>query len=238
MAKKRLETIESVGNPTLTSFENTDDDHPLDENHVSDEAIAQDLDEIEAAAYIKMRSELDSLNKANETYHKSHATIESGILFTEVGIRRHEALANEFQVCKMLASGKHVLILIPMQAHLDRLSQRAIYLERLVNDAESRIRESETWRMQLEEEQSQILRLKAMLQPPDVKSPANTAPKSAFLRKSSVSKKMFESGEARSSATSLVSNSVDSTLTKGNVRLEATLMKSGKLGEPSMANEH
>jgi hypothetical protein len=102
MAKKRLEAIASAGNPTVTSYEKTDDDHPLDENHVSDEAIAQDLDEIEAAAYIKMRAELDSLNKANETYHKSHATIESGILFTEVGIRRHEALASDFQVSKIM----------------------------------------------------------------------------------------------------------------------------------------
>jgi hypothetical protein len=132
-----------------------------------------------------------------------------------------------------------------MQAQLDRLSQRAVYLERLVNDAESRIRESETWRLQLEEEQSQILRLKAMLQPPDVKSPAGTAPKSAFLRKSSstASKKMFEAGEARSAATRLVpatsvSSTTDSTPTKGNVRLEATLMTSSKSGNLSFPSEH
>jgi hypothetical protein len=86
----------------LKSYNNADDGNPLDENQTSDEAIAQDLDEIEAAAYIKMRQELDSLNKANETFHRSHATIESGILFAEVGIRRHEALANDFQVCKIM----------------------------------------------------------------------------------------------------------------------------------------
>lgn len=98
-SKKRLETISQ--NSPVKPYENTDDDSPLDENHISDEAMAQDLDEIEAAAYIKMREELDSLNKANEAYHKSHASIESGILFTEVGIRRYEASANDFQVCKL-----------------------------------------------------------------------------------------------------------------------------------------
>jgi hypothetical protein len=99
-SKRRLETIASAGNPSEKSDDNTDDDQPLDENHTSEEAIAQDLDEIEAAAYMKMRQELNSLNKANEAFHKSCATLESGILFTEVAIRRHEALANDFQVCK------------------------------------------------------------------------------------------------------------------------------------------
>jgi hypothetical protein len=80
------------------SYEHAEDNQPLDEDILSDEAIAQDLDEIEAAAYIKMREELDSLNRANAEYHKNHASIESGILFTEVGIRRQEALANDFQV--------------------------------------------------------------------------------------------------------------------------------------------
>jgi hypothetical protein len=230
----------------VTSYENADDERPLDETHVSDEAIAQDLDEIEAAAYIKMRAELDSLNKANEVYHKSHATIESGILFTEVGIRRHEALASDFQVRKMWLDCKACfLILIDMQAQLDRLSQRAIYLERLVSDAESRIRESETWKMQLEEEQSQILRLKAMLQPPDIKSPSGTAPKSAFLRKSSLaaSKRMFESGEARMAATRLVpstsgNSASDSTAANGNVRLEATLITNTALGNLPLPSKH
>jgi hypothetical protein len=108
-------------------------------------------------------------------------------------------------------------------------------LEKLVNDAESRIRESETWRLQLEDEQTQILRLKAMLQPPGVRSPAGTAPKSAFIRKSSLtaSKKMFESGDARSAATSSVSvasvNSVgNSTSANVDVRLGATLIQGGK----------
>ena len=131
-----------------------------------------------------------------------------------------------------------VLVLIAKQAQLDRLSQRAVYLEKLVNDAESRIRESETWKKQLEEEQTQILRLKAMLQPPGVRSPAGTAPKSTFIRKSSLaaSKKMFESGEARSVANTLVSATsthsiADSGLAKGNVRLEATLIEGSMLGE-------
>jgi hypothetical protein len=121
------------------------------------------------------------------------------------------------------------------QAQLDRLSQRAVYLEKLVNDAESRIRESETWRLQLEEEQTQILRLKAMLQPPGVRSPAGTASKSTFIRKSSlaVSKKMFDSGDARSAVTSSVSvtsvnSAVNSTPANVDVRLGATLMQSGK----------
>ena len=97
-SKKRLETIASVGDPTVASYGHSNDSQPLDESTFSDDAIAQDLDEIEAAAYIKMRAELDGLNKANDSYHRSHATIESGILFTEVGIRRNEALANDFQV--------------------------------------------------------------------------------------------------------------------------------------------
>ena len=101
LSKKRLETIASAGNPTVASYGQVDDNQPLDENQVSDEAIAQDLDEVEAAAYIKMREELDSLNKANDTYHKSHAAIESAILFAEVGIRRNEASANDFQVHKL-----------------------------------------------------------------------------------------------------------------------------------------
>jgi cell division protein FtsB len=240
-SKKRLEKISQ--NSTEKLHENTDDDSPLDENHISDEAMTQDLDEIEAAAYIKMREELDALNKANETYHKSHATMESGILFTEVGIRRYEASANDFQVCKLnhLSPRKPFLVLIHVQAQLDRLSQRAVHLEKLVNDAESRIRESETWRMQLEDEQTQILRLKEMLQPPGVRSPAGAAPKSTFIRKSSLaaSKKVFEPGEARSAAMSSVPvsnmNSIeDSTLANGKVRLGATLIHGNKSrGNPS-----
>ncbi len=131
-----------------------------------------------------------------------------------------------------------------MQAQLDRLSQRAIYLERLVGDAESRIRESQTWRMQLEEEQSQIIRLKSMLQPPEVKSPSGTVPKSAFLRKSSsaLSKKMFESGEAhstagRSASVKSVNSSTDSASTKGNFRLEATLLTSEKSEDLPLPDE-
>ncbi len=88
----------SAGNPTVTSYGHVDDNQPLDEDQISDQAVAQDLDEIEAAAYIKMREELDSLNRANDSYHKSHAAIESAILFAEVGIRRNEASANAFQV--------------------------------------------------------------------------------------------------------------------------------------------
>jgi hypothetical protein len=114
-------------------------------------------------------------------------------------------------------------------------------LEKLVNDAESRIRESETWRMQLEDEQTQILRLKEMLQPPGVRSPAGAAPKSTFIRKSSLaaSKKVFEPGEARSAAMSSVPvsnmNSIeDSTLANGKVRLGATLIHGNKSrGNPS-----
>ena len=85
----------------MASYGQSNDSQPLDENAFSEDAIAQDLDEIEAAAYIQMRAELNGLNDANNSYHRSHATIESGILFTEVGIRRYEALANDFQVRKL-----------------------------------------------------------------------------------------------------------------------------------------
>jgi hypothetical protein len=115
MSKKRLETIASAGNPTVTSYEHEDDNQPLDENQVSDAAIAQDLDEIEAAAYIKMREELGSLNKANETYHKNHATLESAILFAEVGIRRNEASANDFQVRNLNSSAQQGFFLMFLQ---------------------------------------------------------------------------------------------------------------------------
>ena len=249
-SKKRLETIASVGDPTVASYGHSNDSQPLDESTFSDDAIAQDLDEIEAAAYIKMRAELDGLNKANDSYHRSHATIESGILFTEVGIRRYEALANDFQVRELYILGAEMayalawFMLIATQAQLDRLSQRAVYLERLVKDAESRIRESETWRMQLEEEQTQILRLKTMLQPPELKSPGGAATKSTFIRKSSLaaSKKMFESGEAHSAATSTapfssVNPETDSTSPKKNVRQGATLINSKKSGDSSMFSE-
>jgi hypothetical protein len=126
---------------------------------------------------------------------------------------------------------------------LDRLSQRAVYLERLVNDAESRIRESETWQIQLEEEQNQILRLKALMQPQEVRSPGGITAKT-FIRKSSLaaSKKMYESGEARLAASSPMSatnlHSVpDSTGATGNVRLGATLVQSSNSMEPALSTD-
>jgi hypothetical protein len=142
-----------------------------------------------------------------------------------------------------MALARVCFMLIATQAQLDRLSQRAVYLERLVKDAESRIRESETWRMQLEEEETQILRLKTMLQPPELRSPGGAATKSTFIRKSSLaaSKKMFESGEAHSAATSTAPfssvNPSDSTSPKKNVRLGATLINSKKSGDSSMFSE-
>ena len=132
---------------------------------------------------------------------------------------------------------KAFLTFAATQAQLDRLSQRAVHLERLVNDAESRIRESETWKIQLEEEQTQILRLKTLMQPQELRSPAGN-PTKTFIRKSSLaaSKKMFETGEARLTATSPMSatnldSAADSTGVTGNVRLGATLVHSSKSGE-------
>jgi hypothetical protein len=136
---------------------------------------------------------------------------------------------------------KAFLTFAATQAQLDRLSQRAVYLERLVNDAESRIRESETWKIQLEEEQTQILRLKTLMQPQELRSPAGN-PTKTFIRKSSLaaSKKMFESGEARLTATSPMSatnldSAADSAGVTGNVRLGATLVHSSKSGEAAVS---
>ena len=117
-------------------------------------------------------------------------------------------------------------------------------MERLVNDAESRIRESETWKIQLEEEQTQILRLKTLMQPQELRSPAGI-PTKTFIRKSSLAaaqKKMFESGEARLTATSPMSatnldSAADSAGVTGNVRLGATLVHSSKSGELAVSTD-
>jgi len=69
-SKKRLETIASVGDSTVASYGHSNDSQPLDESTFSDDAIAQDLDEIEAAAYIKMRAELRWTEQANDLSQK------------------------------------------------------------------------------------------------------------------------------------------------------------------------